>query len=97
MEKEKLIENFFTAVEQDCRIAPVHISLYLALLQWCSKNGNADPLSFYAKDLMPLAKFSSSTTLHKCIRDLDKFGYIKYVPSFNPFLGSLVYLSGYKV
>lgn len=93
MEKVKLIDSFFTAAEQDCRIAPVHISLYMALLQWCSRNGNEEPIAFYAKDLMPLAKFSSCTTLHKSIRDLDKFGYIRYVPSFNPFLGSLVYLS----
>src|SRR5258706_11307467 len=92
MEKEKLFNDFFTTIKGDCRIGPVHISLYMALIQWYSMHGNALPITFYARDLMPLAKYSSITTFHKSIRELHAYGYIQYIPSYNPFLGSLVYL-----
>lgn len=32
------------------------------------------------------------TTYHKCMKELEGFGYIKYVRSYSPILGSLVYL-----
>ena len=41
---------------------------------------------------MRISKISAKATYHKCIKDLHNFGYIQYLPSFNPFKGSLVYL-----
>ncbi|WP_205589855.1 hypothetical protein [Mucilaginibacter celer] len=39
---------------------------------------------------MKLAKISSCTTYHKCIRDLNAYGYLNYEPSFDRKVGSLI-------
>jgi hypothetical protein len=41
---------------------------------------------------MEAAKISGLATFHKCIRDLNHFGYIRYLPSRNPAVSSLVYI-----
>ena len=45
-----------------------------------------------ARNLMKQAKISAMGTYHKCMRDLKEAGYIRYIPSYNPVLGSLIYL-----
>jgi len=39
-----------------------------------------------------IAKISGLATYHKCMGDLNEFGYIEYKRSFNPAVSSLVYL-----
>ena len=41
---------------------------------------------------MPMSKIGSQNTYHKCLKDLDCWGYIAYRPSRNPTKGSVVYL-----
>jgi len=41
---------------------------------------------------MKVCKISSNATYHKCIKELNEFGYLRYSPSYNPYKGSLVYL-----
>jgi hypothetical protein len=43
------------------------------------------------RELMAFSKIASVATYHKCIRELDAFGYIRYYPSYHPKLGSQVY------
>ena len=38
------------------------------------------------------AKICARSTYYKCLQELYDYGYIKYIPSFNLYLGSLVYL-----
>jgi hypothetical protein len=45
---------------------------------------------------MRISKISAKATYHKCIKDLHNFGYIQYIPSYNPFKGSLVYLFDFQ-
>lgn len=92
----KQLDDFFTTAVNDSRIGPAHISLYLALLQWYFSHEGREPLSFYARDIMPMAKLASVTTFHRAIRDLNEYGYIKYIPSFNPRHASVVFLSDQK-
>lgn len=87
------INAFIKYAAEDGRIAPVHVSLYLALFtEWC-KNNVQNPVTAYRNEIMRLAKISGRTTYQKCIQELHNYGYIRYVPSFNPFLGSLVYMA----
>ena len=44
---------------------------------------------------MRLSKIGALGTYHKCIRQLQEFGYIIYEPSFNPYKGSLVHLHNF--
>ena len=41
---------------------------------------------------MRLSKIGGNATYHKCINDLHACGYIQYIPSYHPALGSLVYI-----
>jgi hypothetical protein len=93
MEFEAVLCGFMDRVGQDPRIGPTHISLFLAILHFYKKQGYAIPISVYSKELMKQAKISAVGTYHKCIRELKAYGYIGYVPSYNPMPGSLVYLN----
>lgn len=85
------LHDFLEAIREDARITTAHISVYVALWkQWIDKDFE-HPLSFFRKDLMGVCKISSFNTYHKTIRQLHEYGYINYVPSYNHFLGSLVY------
>lgn len=65
----------------DNRICPVHISLYLALLHEASQN--IIDYSFLDRDrIMEDANRYSRVTYHRCIRQLQQYGYIDYQPSF---------------
>jgi hypothetical protein len=45
---------------------------------------------------MKVSKICSKATYHKCIRELNDYGYLSYHPSYNPFKGSLVYLFNFR-
>lgn len=94
MEKEivQLLTDFMQKARDDPRIGLAHISLYSALLcQWHAKNAEV-PLYIFSYELMPLCKLAGPATYHRSIRQLHEYGYIKYVPSNNHYLGSLVYM-----
>lgn len=88
---DSAFSGFMETVREDPRIGPSHISLYLAIL-FIYKNEGQLPISAYSRNLMRQAKISAYGTYHKCMRDLIDRGYIKYIPSYNPVLGSLIYI-----
>jgi hypothetical protein len=87
---------FFQAIANDAITGSTHICLYMSLFHLWSLNNFRDPVQASRPEIMKLAKISSSATYHKCLRDLVEQGYIKYVPSCNPFLKSLVYMDPEK-
>ena len=92
---EQLTE-FIESATDDPTIGPSHIALYLAIVQAWERQGEHSPTVINSRRLMRVAKFSSASTYHKCIRDLQAGGHIRYIPSYNPGRGSLVYLPGIK-
>jgi hypothetical protein len=91
---EALLPDFLHCAKDDPRIGPSHISVYTALVtiaQQCKQQ----PVSFYGRDLMRLAKISNRT-YHQCMQELHRFRYIQYIPSFNPALGSVVWFVNLK-
>lgn len=92
MDNSKVIYGFMEMVREDPRIGPSHISLYISILYYYKIRGCRMPVSIYSKELMRQAKISGMATYLKCMRDLNELGYIRYIPSYNPVLGSLVYL-----
>jgi hypothetical protein len=76
----------------DQRITVWHISLYVALMERFYANDFNNPVSITRAQMMKLAHIASFATYHKCIRQLQEFGYIKYLPSYDPSLGSRVYV-----
>lgn len=86
------LSGFFQRVGTDDRLNPTHVSLYMAIFQFWNAGRFQNPVSISRQELMRISKISAKATYHKCIKDLHTFGYIQYLPSFNPFKGSLVYL-----
>lgn len=78
------LRRFFTAIGNDPRIGASHISLYCALFQRDAPEKDGCAIDFVKSEVMKDAKISGIATFHKCIKDLNAFGYIKYQPSYYP-------------
>jgi len=76
---------------KDTRLLATHISLCTALFACWQKNDFISPFPVSRKQLMAFSRIASVATYHKCIKELDEYGYIRYQPSFHPKAGSLVY------
>ena len=92
MDFNAALYGFMDMARDDPRIGPSHISLFMAILYSYKQQEYEMPVSVYSRDLMKQAKISAMGTYHKCMRDLKDAGYIQYIPSYNPVLGSLIYL-----
>lgn len=90
------LAGFFDRVAADERLNPTHISMYVSLFQFWNASRFKNPISISRGELMRVSKISAKATYHKCMKDLNDFGYLKYKPSFNPFKGSLVYLFNFQ-
>jgi hypothetical protein len=66
--------------------------MYLALFQCWNMSRFKNPISICRDEVMKISKVGSNATYHKCMKELHQLGYIRYVPSFNPFKGSMAYL-----
>lgn len=72
----------------DVRITPIHMSFFLALFYCWEESGWQIPIRASRRVLMRLAHIHSTSTYHKCVKELIAFGYIVYEPSFDPSKGS---------
>ena len=77
-------------MSKDSRLLATHVSLVSGLFVHWQRNGYVSPFPVRRKELMGFSKIASIATYHKCIKELDEFGYIRYQPSYHPKLGSLV-------
>ena len=86
------LNSVFQHFAKDSRLNPTHVSLYMALFQFW--NINRFPEIFYInrEEVMEMAKIGSKATYHRCLRRLDDWKYIHYMPSHNPYKGSKVKL-----
>ncbi|MEG3657792.1 hypothetical protein V5097_10295 [Arenibacter palladensis] len=88
----KHLNAVFQQFSKDSRLNPSHVSLYMALFQYW--NFNRFPEEFYInrEEVMAMAKIGSKATYHRCLRKLDEWKYLQYMPSHNPFKGSKIRL-----
>ena len=75
----------------DGRMLATHVSLLTALFVCWQRSDFDSPFAVNRRELMKLSKIASIATYHKCIRELDAYGYIRYQPSYHPKNGSQVY------
>jgi hypothetical protein len=92
----KHLTGFFDRIVKDRQLNPTHISLYIALFQYWNVNRFQNPISITRDEIMRISKICSKATYHKCMRELNDKGYIKYEPSYNPFKGSMVILFNFS-
>ena len=83
--------NLIRRMGTDKRVLTTHVSLFTALFVFWQRNDFVSPFAITRKTVMAFSKIASIATYHKCIRELDEYGYIRYLPSFHPAKGSLVY------
>lgn len=81
-------------MSMDGRLNTTHISLFSALFVQWQRGGFKSPFSVTRKTLMAFSRIAFIATYHKCIKELDDYGYIRYQPSYHPKLGSQVYWPG---
>lgn len=91
-EEVKELTVFYDAIKDDNRIGATHISLYMALFQLYNLNKFCNPVEITRSLVMEKAKISGLATYHKGMKQLHEYGYIRYEPSFNPAIGSRVWL-----
>ena len=83
--------NLLRRMSIDERLNATHVSLFTGLFVHWQRNGYASPFAITRKEMMVFSKIASIATYHKCIKELDAYGYIRYQPSYHPKLGSQVY------
>jgi hypothetical protein len=91
MDNLKILDGFFKAIENDFRIGTSHIAIFAALLQFRASKDYINPISAYSIEIQSIAKVMSPKTYHRCMRDLDNYGYLVYVPTKNKNKRSSIY------
>lgn len=77
-------------ITEDNRLHATHVSLYISLFTLWNLNRFENPISINREEVMKISKIGSRNTYHKCLKELDQFGYLEYLPSHNPLKGSLI-------
>ena len=75
----------------DGRLNTTHISLFSALFVQWQRGGFKSPFSVTRKTLVAFSRIASIAKYHKCMKEHDDYGYIRYQPLYHPKLGSQVY------
>jgi hypothetical protein len=84
------VDKAYHNLSADKRVNVWHMSIFMALLYLWKQNDYQNPVPITRKTVMRLAHVQSFVTYHKIIKELQKFGYIIYAPSFNPSVGSCI-------
>ena len=82
MNSPNVLPIFMAAIQKDPRISISHIGLFAAIAALWVNQPDKGYLELFGREVMLLAKISSSTTYHKLINDLDRYGYLSYKPSY---------------
>ena len=85
-------ENLYGTLITDQRLSVSHFSIYMALILLCQRNKLKNPFPVSRKAVMELAHVHSIVTYHKCISQLEEYGYIRYNPSYSYYKRSTIYL-----
>lgn len=94
MDKLEHLTHLICRLVSDRRLKPVHISLSIAICQnWIlhqfERTHNASRAI-----LMKGAGIRSRATYHKTLKDLQRYGYVKYTPSYHPVKASELIVIG---
>lgn len=89
---DEALTMFFRLSKDDTRLSATHVSLYVTLLRYWVRNKGNNPFSVTRKAVMSYSKIRSTATYTHCIYDLQTFGYLTYLPSYHPAIGSNIIL-----
>lgn len=81
------MKAFTKKCEEDERLTPYHISLYISLFQLWNRNRFKNPFPVVREELMGMSRIKSAHTYARCIRQLNEWEYISYNPNGNQHSG----------
>lgn len=81
-----MLDDFFETIVDDPRIGTTHIVIYLTLVHLWQIRGCPLTMEVSAIEVMRYAKFRKRDTYLMRIKDLSKFGYLKYLPAENEYV-----------
>ena len=84
------MNGFFMRMAEDQRMTSFHISLYMALFQVWNLSRFQNSFTIVRDEMMQLSRIGSVNTYARCIKQLQEWGYIRYVPTSNMYVGSHV-------
>ena len=87
-----IFRGFIESLVSDERVTVWQMGMVLGMVQLANGNKIEDPISISRKKVMLLSHINNLMTYHRCIKDLQDFGYIKYYPSYHPGIRTTVYL-----
>jgi hypothetical protein len=87
-----VFRHFLLSVSRDSRITVWHLALVFGIIQLATDSDIKLPIYISRKQVMELSRVSSIATYHKCIKELQIFGYIDYNPSYHPGIKTYVKL-----
>lgn len=88
----ELLTAFYNKMQDDHRIGPTHISLYIAIFHLYQTNGFVNPVPVNRALLMELSKIKGLATYHKCIKELQEGRCMQYQSSHDSRLSSKIIL-----
>jgi hypothetical protein len=86
------LNGVFGQFAKDDRLHACHVSMYMTLFHFWNASYFRETFYINRAEVMQLSKIGSTSTYHRCIRQLEHWGYIHYQPSHNPLKGSRVKL-----
>ena len=86
----KLLIAAHQKIINDERLNSTHVSLYFSLFQEWNSCHFSESFFINRQDLMQASKIGSKATYLKCLKDLDTWGYLYYIPSYNSYKGSTI-------
>ena len=86
----KHLNGVFQQFYLDSRLNSTHISLYMALFQFWNINRFPEVFHINREEVMCLAKIGGTATYHRCLKNLNDWKYLCYLPSYNPYKGSKI-------
>ncbi len=92
----KHLTGFFNRISNENTLNPTHISLYLTLFQCWNVNRFKNPITISRDEMMKGSKIASKATYHKCIKELQRLGFLDYHPSYNPYSGTQVFMANFS-
>ena len=93
MDKQGPLTHFIKRIVSDSRLKPIHISLSIALCHSWMLSQFQHSYRISRRILMKASRIRSKATYHKTLKDLQMYGYIKYLPSYHPLKASEIMMT----
>jgi DNA-binding MarR family transcriptional regulator len=91
-EQATLVMRYVSLMSRDHKIKVTHMAMIIAIIQIGGISGLSRVVKISRKKVMEASHIKSTATYHKHLKDLEKFGYVKYEPSYHPLYGSSIIL-----